>query len=108
MKDKILKYFNIALKKLPTITGNKYTVFVIYSFILVVFTLFILFVGGWGYNCYAKQEADLHILIEVMDVFCDPGFTALLLLVLKLGVDKDKDGNADILQEDKDDHKRID
>lgn len=107
MKDKILKYIDTIVEKIPNLKGNKYTVFVIYSFIFVIFVLFTMFVGGWGYNCYLKQEADLHILIEVMNVFCDPGFTALLLLVLKLGVDKDNNGVADILEEDKDDRKRI-
>ena len=106
MKDKILKYLNVIGEKLPNLTGNKYTVFVVYSVILVVFTLFIMFVGGWIFNCYLNNKADLQIIIEVMKVFCDPGFAALLLLILKLGVDNNNNGTADILEEDKDDISR--
>lgn len=106
MKDKILKYLNIIGEKLPNLTGNKYTVFVVYSFILVVFILFIMFVAGWLFNSYLSKKADLQIIIEVMKVFCDPGFAALLLLFLKLGVDNNNNGTADILEEDKDDKSR--
>lgn len=44
--------------------------------------------------------ADLRILVDVMNVFCDPGFAALLLIVLKLGVDTNNNNVADILEEE--------
>lgn len=100
MKDKIIKGINLILENLPKIKGNKYTTLVIYGFLIVVLTLFLIFLGGWGYNVYQSKTADLNILVQVLEVFCNPGFTALLLVILKLGVDKDNDGIADILEEE--------
>ena len=101
MKDKIMQVINSLITKLPQIKGNRYTSLVIYGFLTITVILFLLFLVGWIYNTNHNSMADLKILVEVMNVFCDPGFTALLLIVLKLGVDTNNNNVADILEEEK-------
>lgn len=101
MKDKLIQIINNLTTKLPEIKGNKYTSLVIYGFLTITVMLFLLFLVGWVYNTYHNSAADLKILVEVMNVFCDPGFAALLLIVLKLGVDTNNNNVADILEEEK-------
>lgn len=101
MKDKLIQIINNLTTKLPEIKGNKYTSLVIYGFLTITVMLFLLFLVGWVYNTYHNSTADLKILVEVMNVFCDPGFAALLLIVLKLGVDTNNNNVADILEEEK-------
>lgn len=100
MKDKILQVINTLTSKLPELKGNKYTSLVIYGFLTITVILFLLFLVGWIYNTYHNSMADLRILVDVMNVFCDPGFAALLLVVLKLGVDTNNNNVADILEEE--------
>ena len=101
MKDKLIQIINNLVTKLPQIKGNKYTSLVIYGFLTITVILFLLFLVGWVYNTYHNSMADLRILVDVMSVFCDPGFAALLLIVLKLGVDTNNNNVADILEEEK-------
>lgn len=101
MKDKIIQVINSLVTKLPQIKGNRYTSLVIYGFLTVTVILFLLFLVGWIYNTNHNSMADLKILVDVMNVFCDPGFAALLLIVLKLGVDTNNNDVADILEEEK-------
>lgn len=101
MKDKIMQVINSLVTKLPQIKGNKYTSLVIYGFLTITVILFLLFLVGWIYNANHNSMADLKILVEVMNVFCDPGFAALLLIILKLGVDTNNNNVADILEEEK-------
>lgn len=100
MKDKLIQIINNLVTKLPQIKGNKYTSLVIYGFLTITVILFLLFLVGWIYNTYHNSMADLRILVDVMNVFCDPGFAALLLIVLKLGVDTNNNNVADILEEE--------
>lgn len=101
MKDKIIQVINSLVTKLPQIKGNRYTSLVIYGFLTITVILFLLFLVGWIYNANHNSMADLKILVEVMNVFCDPGFAALLLIILKLGVDTNNNNVADILEEEK-------
>lgn len=100
MKDKLIQIINNLVTKLLQIKGNKYTSLVIYGFLTITVILFLLFLVGWIYNTYHNSMADLRILVDVMNVFCDPGFAALLLIVLKLGVDTNNNNVADILEEE--------
>lgn len=101
MKNKIIQFLNNL--NLPKLATSKYTKLVAYIFGFITFILFIMFLVGWIYNLQIDNHADLQIILDLLTIFCSTGFIALFMTLLKLGVDKDKDGIADILQEDNND-----
>lgn len=97
---RIAKWIEQAAGKLPALSVNGNT-WVVYLGIFLLFGAITLYIGTWTWKMFWQDSGDLAELKEIIVVLCGAPFIAALA-TLRMGiVDKDKDGIADIDEEEK-------